>query len=134
MKLRTWFVAATGGAIGYVFGAAAGRAKFEQLKSRGQQLAQHPKVQDSVSKVAETVTHKAETLHPKVGGAVKAAAEQVQSKVQGSSQTPDVTSTPSTVGTGGTVTPGPVLDIDGTVPPSPFDDPNKPSSGPGADV
>lgn len=82
MKLRTWFVAATSGAVGYVFGTAAGRARFEQLKTRVQSLAQDPKVQQNLSKVASSVSESADKMNSPVGGVLKSAATKVQSSVQ----------------------------------------------------
>lgn len=138
MKIRTWITAGMAGAIGYVAGTAAGRERFEQLKSRAQSLTQNPKVQQNLSNIAGTVASKAETMNPKVGGVVKSAAQQVQSKVGGSSTSS--TTAPSTVpdlGAPAADTTFATSPLDDTYPASPvsdFDDTIPPTTRPGSGI
>ena len=49
MKVKTVLVAAVAAGAGYVLGTRAGRAKFEQLKSRASDLAHSPQAQEAVA-------------------------------------------------------------------------------------
>lgn len=82
MKLRTWATAITAGAIGYVFGTAAGRDKFEQMKAKATSVAQDPKVQQNLSNLAGKVSENADKMSNPVGGVIKNAATQVQSSLK----------------------------------------------------
>ena len=81
MKLKTLVVAAGAAAVGYVLGTKAGRAQFEQLKAKADELAHDPRVRSGVSSIAGEVKNHADKLPDPVAGAVKVAADQVQTKL-----------------------------------------------------
>jgi hypothetical protein len=93
MKFRTWAVAATAGAIGYVFGTAAGRSKFEELKSKAQEVAANPTVQQNISNLANNVSKSADKINNPVGGVIKSAANKVETSL-GQKSTPSGANTP----------------------------------------
>ena len=64
--------------IGYVLGAKAGRARYEQIKTRAQQFASNPKVQNAAEKAQETVRHQAPVVVDKVSSVAGAAAAKVK--------------------------------------------------------
>jgi len=130
MKFRTWAVATTAGTIGYVLGTAAGRERFEQIKAGAQQLTQNPTVQQNLSNFADTVATKAETMNPKVGGVVKSAAQQVQSRV-GGGQDAGSSAPVTTPTTGATFAASPLDETYQTSPLSDYDDTIPPTSTPG---
>lgn len=72
--MKNKLVFAAGMAAGYVLGARAGRASYEQIKVKATELWNSPKVQDTVSGATETVKSKAPE--------VQAQAEQVIKKAQ----------------------------------------------------
>lgn len=78
MKFKTVVVAAAAGAVGYLLGTKAGRAQFEQIKSRAGELARDPRVQSGVSSVAGQVRENAHKLPDPVAGVVRTAAEKVE--------------------------------------------------------
>lgn len=78
MKLRTLVFAAGAAAVGYVLGTKAGRAQFEQIKAKADELAHDPRVRSGVSSIAGEVKRNADKLPDPVAGAVRAAADKVQ--------------------------------------------------------
>jgi hypothetical protein len=78
MKLRTVVLAAGAAAVGYVLGTKAGRAQFEQIKAKADELAHDPRVRSGVSSIASEVKKSADKLPDPVAGAVRAAADAVQ--------------------------------------------------------
>jgi len=95
MKFRTWIVAATAGAIGYVAGTAAGRARFEQIKSRAREVAADPRVQQNISNLAGNVAKSAEKMNSPVSGMIKNAATSVQSSLHPEQSPPTAPPAPS---------------------------------------
>jgi hypothetical protein len=79
MKLSTVMLAAGAAAVGYVLGTKAGRAQFEQLKAKADDLAHDPRLRSGVSSFAGEVKKNADKLPDPVAGAVRAAADAVQS-------------------------------------------------------
>ena len=79
MKLKTLVVAAGAAAVGYVLGTKAGRAQFEQIKAKADDFAHDPRVRSGVSTLAGEVKKNADKLPDPVAGAVRAAADAVQS-------------------------------------------------------
>jgi hypothetical protein len=108
MKFKTVVVAAAAGAVGYLLGTKAGRARFEQIKARAGELARDPRVQSGVSNVAGQVRENAHKLPDPVAGVVRTAAEKVETATkQDSSSLGDSTSpTDSSPGTTSGTTPG----------------------------
>lgn len=78
MKFRTVVLAAGAAAVGYVLGTKAGRAQFEQIKAKADELAHDPRVRSGVSSIAGEVRKSADKLPDPVAGAVRAAADAVQ--------------------------------------------------------
>ena len=78
MKLRTLVFAAGAATVGYVLGTKAGRAQFEQIKAKADELAHDPRVRSGVSSIAGEVKKNADKLPDPVAGAVRAAADAVQ--------------------------------------------------------
>jgi hypothetical protein len=74
-------VAGIGAAVGYLFGTEQGRAKLEQFKRKAAEVASDPGVQQKVSDIAGQVKSSADKLPDPVAGAVKVAADQVQTKL-----------------------------------------------------
>lgn len=111
MKFRTVVIAAGAGAVGYLLGTKAGRAQFEQIKARANELAHDPRVQSGVSTVAGEVRKNAHVLPDPVAGVVRTAAEKVETATK--SSTSPVSDDPLT--TPGTTTPG-VTDLGDTTP------------------
>ena len=79
MKLKTLVLAAGAAAVGYVLGTKAGRAQFEQIKAKADEFAHDPRVRSGVSSIAGEVKKNADKLPDPVAGAVRAAADAVQS-------------------------------------------------------
>jgi hypothetical protein len=78
-----------GGALGYVLGARAGQQRYEQIKTKSQQLWQSEPVQTKVSEATEAVKQAAPVVTEKVTEAAKHAGEAAKSKVTSSdSDTP----------------------------------------------
>jgi hypothetical protein len=98
MKFKTVAVAAAAGAVGYLLGTKAGRARFEQIKARAGELARDPRVQSGVSSVAGQVREKAHKLPDPVAGVVRTAAEKVETATK---QDSGSLSEPSTSGSTG---------------------------------
>ena len=89
MKLKTLVLAAGAAAVGYVLGTKAGRAQFEQLKAKADELAHDPRVRSGVSSIAGEVKNHADKLPDPVAGAVRAAADAVQSATTDDPQVDD---------------------------------------------
>lgn len=77
MKLRSSLVIACSLAVGYVVGTAAGRQRFDQLKSRVTGVLRDPKVQQTVFNLADQV-QASDHIPAPVAGLVDAAATRVQ--------------------------------------------------------
>jgi hypothetical protein len=78
MKFSTVVVAAGAAAVGYLLGTKAGRAQFENIKARANELAHDPRVQSGVSTVAGEVRKNAHVLPDPVAGVVRTAAQKVE--------------------------------------------------------
>ncbi len=74
-------VAGIGAAVGYLVGTEQGRAKLERFKHRAAEVAADPEVQQKVSDIAGQVKSNADKLPDPVAGAVKTAADQVQTRL-----------------------------------------------------
>ena len=71
--MKNKLVFAAGMAAGYVLGARAGRASYEQIKVKANELWNNPKVQDKVSQASETVKTKAPEVQAQAEQALKKA-------------------------------------------------------------
>jgi hypothetical protein len=69
-----------GGALGYVLGARAGQQRYEQIKTKSQQLWQSDPVQTKVTEATDVVKAKAPVVTEKVTEAAKHAGEAAKSK------------------------------------------------------
>lgn len=78
MKLRTLVFVAAAATAGYLLGTKAGRAQFEQIKAKADELAHDPRVRSQVSNLAGEVKSHADKLPDPVSGAVRAAADAVE--------------------------------------------------------
>jgi hypothetical protein len=83
---RFLFAAGLGAAVGYLLGSEAGRAKLDRFTSRAREVATDPGMQQKVSNIAGQVRTTAEKLPDPVGGVVKNAASQVQTKLDHSTE------------------------------------------------
>jgi hypothetical protein len=81
MKIKSAVLIGAGLAAGYIFGTAAGRARFEQIKNRADAIAHDPAVQQNVANLAGQVKNNADKIPGPVSGIIKAAASQVQSSL-----------------------------------------------------
>ena len=97
MKIKTVLVAGIAGGIGYVLGTKAGRARFEEIRTRTKEFVESPKVQETVSNLSETVKQSAQKLPDPVANVVSAVAD----KAKGSTPEP-TTGTESTAETAST--------------------------------
>jgi len=90
MKVKTVLIAAIAGGVGYVLGSRAGRARFEELKSKADQFAHSPQVKDAVQHVAEVEKETAQKLPDPVANVVTAVADSALDAKPGpeSAQTP----------------------------------------------
>ena len=122
MKFSTVVVAAGAAAVGYVLGTKAGRAQFERIKIRANELAHDPRVQSGVSTVAGEVRKNAGRLPDPVAGVVRTAAEKVET----------ATKTEPTPGTTGTSTSPIDPDISPIDPDASPIDPGTSTADPGA--
>ena len=80
MKIKTVLVAALAGGAGYVLGTRAGRAKFEQIKTRADEVIHSPQAQEAVAKVADLAKKNAEKLPDPLANVVTSVADSVQHK------------------------------------------------------
>jgi len=78
VKLSTILPLAGGLAAGYVLGTAAGRGRYQQIKSAANGVWRHPKVQETVFNVAGQAKTNAERLPGPAAGLVDTAATRVQ--------------------------------------------------------
>ena len=78
MKIKTFLVASIAGGIGYVLGTKAGRARFEEIRSRTKEFVESPKVQETVSNLSETVKQSAQKLPDPVANVVSAVADKAK--------------------------------------------------------
>ncbi len=74
-----------GAAIGYVAGAAAGRERYEQIKSLTIKVKNNPQVQEQAAKAAEAAKDAAPVVKDKVSDA----ADSVQQKAKGDQKLED---------------------------------------------
>ncbi|HET9872188.1 MAG TPA: hypothetical protein VFP89_06280 [Propionibacteriaceae bacterium] len=88
MKLKNLLLLSGGGAVGYVLGTRAGRARFEQLKARANQFVHSPTVQHGVANVADKARESADRMPGPAAGIVKGAADKVKSAVDHGPETP----------------------------------------------
>ena len=72
-------------AIGYTAGSAAGRQRYEQIRSTAQKVAGDRRVQSAAQKVQDTVAEQAPVVADKAKGAAVAAAGAVHDKVTSNS-------------------------------------------------
>ena len=100
MKIKTVIVAGLAGGIGYLLGTKAGRARFEQIRTRATEFVESPKVQETVSNLSETVKQSAHKLPDPVAEVVTAVADSVKEST--TAPTPKTESTPGTEPTFGT--------------------------------
>lgn len=68
----------TGAAIGYVAGAAAGRERYEQIRSMTRRVKNNPQVQAGANKAAEAGKDAAPVVKDKVGDAADTASRKVK--------------------------------------------------------
>lgn len=61
MKRYKW-IALLGGAVGYVLGTKAGRARYEQIRRTTQKVMGDPRVRDMAHQAQEQVSHAAEKV------------------------------------------------------------------------
>ena len=94
MKIKNGLVASIAAGIGYVLGTKAGRSRFEEIRTRTKEFVESPKVQETVSKLSETVKQSAQKLPDPVANVVSAVAD----KAKGST-TESTAGTESTLGT-----------------------------------
>ncbi|HEX8509670.1 MAG TPA: hypothetical protein VF635_09275 [Propionibacteriaceae bacterium] len=78
MKVTTLLSLTGGLAVGYVFGTAAGRPRYEQLSQGAHDLLQHPQVQQTVFDLAGTAKANAHRLPGPGAGVADRAATRVQ--------------------------------------------------------
>src|SRR5918998_5592701 len=100
MKIKTVLVASVAAGIGYVLGTKAGRARFEEIRSRTKEFVESPKVQETVSNLSDTVKQSAQKLPDPVASVVTAVADKAKgSGTEPTSGTESMAGTESTVGT-----------------------------------
>ncbi len=75
MKLKTLVFVAAAATAGYLLGTKAGRAQFEQIKAKADELAHDPRVRSQVSSLAGQVKSHADKLPDPASSAVRAAAD-----------------------------------------------------------
>lgn len=100
-----------GVAAGYVLGSRSGRAAYDKLKARSEELWHSKPVQDKVAAAAETIKDKAPEVSEQLGEAARRAGTVISSAVHrdaGHGSTTAATPATATPGTGtpGTATPG----------------------------
>lgn len=81
MRLFTLVSLASGLAVGYVLGAAAGQPRFDQIKHGAIVLMRQPKVEEAVFGLASRVEASSNRLPPAAGDLLGAAASTVQDKL-----------------------------------------------------
>jgi hypothetical protein len=90
-----------GVAAGYVLGSRSGRAAYDKLKARSEELWHSKPVQDKVAAAAETIKDKAPEVSEQLGEAARRAGTVISSAVHR-----DAGSGSTTAATPGTATPG----------------------------
>jgi hypothetical protein len=85
MRIRTVLATAAGIGVGYVLGARAGRAKFDELKAQAQRIVTDPDVRQKVADLPNQVRENLPKAQSVVTDAIKTATEKVQSAAPGSS-------------------------------------------------
>lgn len=104
MKIKTVLVASIAAGIGYVFGTKAGRARFEEIRTRTKEFVESPKVQETVSNLSDTVKQSAQKLPEPVANVVSAVADKAKgSTTEPGSDTESTVGAESTTGTESTV-------------------------------
>jgi hypothetical protein len=78
MKIKTVLIASISAGVGYVLGTKAGRARFEEIRSRTKEFVESPKVQETVSNLSETVKQNAQKLPDPVANVVSAVADRAK--------------------------------------------------------
>src|SRR3954462_9463989 len=78
MKIKTVLIASISAGVGYLLGTKAGRARFEEIRSRTKEFVDSPKVQETVSNLSETVKHSAQKLPDPVANVVSAVADKAK--------------------------------------------------------
>ncbi|MCR8526311.1 hypothetical protein WB334_25500, partial [Escherichia coli] len=73
--VKTVLIAAIAGGAGYVLGTRAGRAKYEEIKAKADQLAHSPQANEAVNKVADLAKKNAEKLPDPVADVVTSVAD-----------------------------------------------------------
>lgn len=81
MKLSTAVPLAGGLAIGYVLGAAAGRTRFQQIKTAATELVRHPRVQQTLFDLADQAKSNAQRLPGPARPLVDQAATRLQDRL-----------------------------------------------------
>ena len=99
MKIKTVLVASISAGIGYVLGTKAGRARFEEIRSRTKEFVESPKVQETVSNLSETVKQSAQKLPDPVANVVSAVADKAKGPGTESTSGTESPGTESTFGT-----------------------------------
>ncbi len=100
MKIKTVLVASVAAGIGYVLGTKAGRARFEEIRSRTKEFVESPKVQETVSNLSDTVKQSAQKLPDPVASVVTAVADKAKgSTTEPTAGTESASATESTYGT-----------------------------------
>ena len=94
MRIRTVLATAAGIGVGYVLGARAGRAKFDDLKAQAQRIVTDPDVRQKVADLPNQVRENLPKAQSVVSDAIKTATEKVQSAAPSS---PSGSSSDSTV-------------------------------------
>ncbi len=84
---RIAFVA--GVAAGYVLGTRAGQKRYEQIRSRAQQVWSSEPVQQKVEVAKQTIADKAPVVAEKVGAATRAASSGIKDRVRGGEDLPE---------------------------------------------
>ena len=69
--MKNKLVFAAGMAAGYVLGTRAGRERYEQLRTKAQELWESPKVQDTVASTTDTLKSKAPEVQDSLKGVLK---------------------------------------------------------------
>ncbi|MEO6941793.1 MAG: hypothetical protein ABI238_08220 [Terrimesophilobacter sp.] len=91
MRVKLLFIVGLG--VGYVLGARAGRARYEQIKARATEVWENPRVQKVVTETQEFVKENAPIVQEKVVAGTRAAAAGAQDvAVRASEIAKDVTS------------------------------------------
>ncbi len=83
------FTALVAGGIGYVLGARAGRARYEQIQSLAMRVRSNPKVQQTARQAAAAAKEAAPVVKEKVAGAADVAAQKAKPESANSVQLED---------------------------------------------